>query len=278
MRIGNVDVHVICDGEFRSDGGGVFGLVPRVLWEKSIEADSLNRVPMALNCLLILSEGHRILVDTGYGAKLSPKRVEQLALNRDGGIAAGLAQHGLEPQDIDIVINTHLHSDHCGGNTVWEDGTLKPTFPNATYWVQRVEWAEALFPNERTRATYLSENLRPVEEQLRLLNGDTSVTSDVRCVVTRGHTRAHQSVVIESQGQYAIYLGEVAPLSINLERLAWIAAFDVEPLESLETKRRLRDWVWDHQAVIFLNHDTRCPVGRLCLEDGRYHVDRLALD
>ena len=278
MRVGNVDVHVIRDGEFRSDGGGVFGLVPRVLWEKFIQADSLNRVPMVLNCLLILSEGLCILVDTGYGDKLSPKRSEQLALNRGGGIVAGLAEHGLELEDIDIVINTHLHSDHSGGNSKWCDGSLKPTFPNAVYWVQRKEWAAALSPNERTRATYLSENLSPVEEQLRLLDGDTHVTSEVRCVVTRGHTRAHQSVIIESQGQHAIYMGEVAPLTISLERLAWIAAYDVEPLESLETRRRVRDWVRDHQATLFFNHDARCSVGRLCHEDERYHVEPFVLD
>lgn len=278
MRIGDVDLHIIRDGEFWSDGGGVFGLVPRVLWERFIHADALNRIPMALNCLLILSEGRRILVDTGYGDKLSAKRAEQLALSRDGGIVAGLARHGLEPGDIDIVINTHLHSDHCGGNSVWGDGVLKPAFPNATYWVQRAEWAEALSPNERTRATYLSENLRPIEEQLRLLDGDTAVTPEVRCVVTRGHTRAHQSVIIESRGQHAIYMGEVAPLTITLERLVWIAAFDVEPLESLKTKRRLRDWVLEHQAVVFFNHDMRCPVARLRREDERCIVEPLVPD
>jgi len=278
MRIGNVELHVVSDGEFWTDGGGAFGLVPRVLWEDFAQPDDLNRVPMALNCLLIVSEGRRILVDTGYGDKLSPKRAEQLALSRDGGLIAGLARLGLEPGDIEIVINTHLHADHCGGNTMGSGETLKPTFPNACYWVQRIEWAEALYPNERTRATYLAENLRPIEGQLRLLSGDTRVTPEVRCVVTRGHTRAHQSVVIESEGRHAVYLGEVAPLTVNLERLAWIASFDVEPLESLETKRRWRDWAWEHEAIIFLNHDVRCPVGRLHRENERYRVEPLAFD
>ena len=158
------------------------------------------------------------------------------------------------------------------------EGVLRPTYPNAQYWVQRIEWEEAQSPNERTRATYLSENLAPVEDRLHLLDGDTPVTSEVRCVVSRGHTRAHQSVIIESQGCRAIYMGEVAPLTIGLERLAWIAAFDVEPLESLETRRRLREWAFNNGAIVFFNHDVHCAAGRLRREGKRYHVDAVAVD
>jgi len=278
MRIGDAVVHVLSDGEFRSDGGGVFGLVPRVLWEKHVDVDAFNRVPLALNCLLIISQGRRILVDTGYGNKLSAKQIEQCGLKRDRGLVSELALQGVQPEEIDIVVNTHLHSDHCGGNTVWREGMLQPTFPNAEYWVQRAEWAEASYPNERTRATYLPENLVPIKDQLRLLNGDTWITSEVRCLVSRGHTRSHQSVTIQSRGQYAIYMGEVAPLTLGLERLVWIAAFDGEPFESLETRRKLRDWALDHDAVVFFNHDARCAIGKLRLEGGRYRVDPLPME
>jgi glyoxylase-like metal-dependent hydrolase (beta-lactamase superfamily II) len=278
MQIGNTEVHVVSDGEFRSDGGGVFGLVPRVLWERYVEVDAQHQVALALNCLLIMSQGHRILVDAGYGDKLSPQRVGRCKLKRDVGLIGGLARWGVQPEDIDVVVNTHLHADHSGWNTVIRDGVLCPTFPNAEYWVQRIEWEEAQSPNERTRATYLPENLTPIRDQLHLLDGDAAVTSEVRCVVSRGHTRAHQSVIIESQGQYAIYMGEVAPLALGLERLAWIAAFDVEPLESLETRRRLREWAYEHDAVAFFNHDVRCAAGRLRREGERYFVDVLAID
>ena len=278
MRIGDAVVHVVSDGEFRSDGGGVFGLVPRVLWVRHVQADSLHRVRLALNCLLIISEGRRILVDTGYGGKLPPERTEQCGLKRDGGVIGELARLGIRPDDIDVVVNTHLHSDHCGGNTLFRDGVLRPTYPKAEYWVQRIEWEEAQSPNERTRATYLSENLAAVEDRLHLLDGDTPVTSEVRCVVSRGHTRAHQSVIIESQGCRAIYMGEVAPLTIGLERLAWIAAFDVEPLESLETRRRLREWAFDNDAIVFFNHDVHCAAGKLRREGKRYHVDVVAVE
>lgn len=264
VQIGNVELFPVSDGSAWVDGGSMYGLVPRVLWERVTPPDALNRVPMALTCLVIRSAGKTILVDTGYGSKLSEKRRQILALEREPGLPAALATLGLAADDVDIVINTHLHSDHCGGNTTLVDGRLVPTYPQAEYWVQRIEWAEALFPNERTRATYLPENLRPIEPQLRLLDGDTRVTPEVRCVVTRGHTRAHQSVIVESEGQTAIYLGDLAPYVIHLERLAWIAANDVEPLEALETKRSLRRLALERDAIVFFEHDARVVAGRLC--------------
>jgi len=188
----------------------------------------------------------------------------------------GLARLGVAPEDVDIVLATHLHSDHMGGATVWgADGEAAPTFPRAEFWVQRLEWADARYPNERTRGTYLPENLLPLEAsgQLRLLDGDTTVTSEVRTVVTRGHTRAHQCIVLESGGQSAIYLSDLSPLALNLERLAWIPAFDVEPLETLETKRRIRDWALAHDALLIFEHDINVPLGRLRQEGTKYHVE-----
>jgi len=275
MRIGDVEVYVVSDGLFMMDGGAAFGLVPRVLWERYVQPDDLNRIPMALNCLLIRSQGKIILVDTGYGDKLSPKRIEQLSLHRNGGLIAALARHNVAPEEVNIVINTHLHADHCGGNTTIRQGVLGPTFPNAEYWIQQREWEEANNPNERTRATYLAENITPIAPQVRLLQGDTPITSEVRCVITRGHTRSHQSVIIESQGQTAIYLGEVAPFTVNLERLAWIAAFDTEPLFSLETKKRIREWAVETGALLLFNHDPDCPVGYLRRRGLRYKVHPL---
>ncbi len=263
MRIGNVELFTVCDGMAWADGGAMYGLVPRVLWERVTPPDELNRVPLLLTCLVIRSSGKTILVDTGYGSKLSEKRREILTLVREPGLPEALAPLGLTADDIDIVINTHLHMDHCGGNTTLVGGRPLPTYPRAEYWVQRLEWAEALFPNERTRATYLAENLRPIEPQLRLLDGDTRVTPEVRCVVTRGHTRAHQSVFIESAGQTAIYLGDLASYAVHLERLAWIPANDVEPLEAIETKRNLRRLALERDALLIFEHDVNTIAGRL---------------
>lgn len=278
MKLGEVELHVVSDGEFLVDGGGVFGLVPKVLWEKVVAPDELNRLPSALHCLLITSEGKRILVDTGLGPKLSPKDQALHGLRRpQGGLLEGLRRLGYAPDDIDVVVNTHLHWDHSGGNTLWRDGVTVPTFPQAEYWVQRLEWADAAYPNERTRNTYLAENLQPLQEsgQLRLLNGDTRITRHVRCWVTRGHTRAHQSVVIEFDGQTAAFLGDLASRPVQIERLGWISAFDTEPLETLETKRALREWALERHALLFFEHDLDTPMGYLHCQGEHYSVQGL---
>ncbi len=268
MQIGRAKLHLVSDGLVWLDGGGPFGLVPRTMWEKLLSPDEFNRVPLSLYCLLIRSQGKTILVDTGLGDHLSDKQRQIYGLTRpNGGLIQALARLGLSPEAIDIVINTHLHADHSGGNTTRRGGNeeLIPTFPRAEYWIQRQEWADAAFPNERTRAVYLPENFLPIKEveQLHLLNGDTQVTSEVRTVITRGHTRAHQSVVIESEGEVALYTGDLATLAVHFERLAWVTAFDVEPLETIETKRRWQRWALERNARIILPHDTQTPLARL---------------
>jgi glyoxylase-like metal-dependent hydrolase (beta-lactamase superfamily II) len=275
LRLGNASLYIVSDGLAWMDGGGHFGLVPKVLWEKVVQADELNRIHMALNCLHVVSEGKRIVVDTGFGDKLSPKERRIWSIAGENRLVGDLRRLGFAPEEIDIVINTHLHSDHCGGNTVLRDGTIVPTFPRAEYWIQRLEWADACYPNERTRATYLAENFVPLEErgQVRLLYGDTRVTSEVRCVITRGHTRSHQSVVIESGGEMAIYLGDLASWTIQMERLAWISAFDVEPLETIETKRRIRNWALEKNVLLIFEHDSRIQMGYLREEKGEYKVE-----
>jgi len=266
MLLGQVKLTIVSDGVFWLDGGAHFGIVPRVLWEPLIAPDDQHRVPIGLNCLLIESAGKRILVDTGLGDKLTAKRRHTLNLHRDKGLVGALEEIGVLAKDIDIVINTHLHADHCGGNTTFnEHGQAIPTFPRAEYWIQRLEWADARYPNERTKATYLSENLMPLEKhgQLRLLYGDTPVTDEVRCIVTRGHTRAHQSVVIQSESQTAIYLGDVAPWTENIERLAWTPGGDVEPLDTIETKRALQRWALEEELLLIFEHDPRLNAGYL---------------
>jgi glyoxylase-like metal-dependent hydrolase (beta-lactamase superfamily II) len=276
MKLGNVELYLVSDGEFLVDGGGQFGLVPKVLWSRYFTADELNRVPSALYSLLIVSEGKRILVDTGFGRKLTPKEREIQGLQRPhGDLLDALQRQGLAPADIDIVINTHLHGDHASGNTLVRNGVAVPAFPNAQYWIQRLEWADAMYPDERTRNTYHAENLLPLQEagQLRLLSGNTRVTGEVHCLVTRGHTRAHQSIMIASGGQSAGFLGDMASLAIRLERLGWMSAFDTEPLETLETKRAIRGWALESHALLFFQHDLRMPMGYLVQEGDRYRVE-----
>jgi len=277
MQFGNLTVHLVNDGYMWIDGGGCFGLVPRVLWQKVAPPDDLNRIHMTTRCLYIESEGTRILVNTGPGRKLTDKQKRNLGLERPAGaLLDGLARLDVAPQDVDIVIATHLHSDHFGGATIWgPDGEAVPTFPRAELWIQRREWADARYPNERTRDTYLPENLLPLEAsgRLRLLNGDTVVTSEVRTLVTPGHTRAHQCVILESEGQTAIYLSDLSTLAVHLERLAWMTAFDVEPLETLETKRRIREWALSADVLLIFEHDPGVSLGRLRRKGEQYWVE-----
>ncbi len=260
MRFGDITLQLPSDGVYWEDGGGLYGLVPRALWEPLMAPDELHRLPFELRCLLIQTPQQRILVDTGYGDKLSDKQRQFISLHGERRLVKSLASLGIGTQDIDLVINTHLHADHCGGNTHYEgDGRLVPTFPQAAYCVQRLELADAMFPNERTRATYLTMNFEPLAQagQLRVLSGDARLTEHVRVVVTPGHTRAHQCVIVESGGQCAIYLGDVASWPIHMERLSWVPAYDVEPLVTIETKRKLARWaVEKHVLLIFEHHPT----------------------
>ena len=276
MQVGDVVINVVSDGTWWQDAGAHFGLVPRVLWEPLVALDDRHRVRMALNCLLIRSSGRTILVDTGLGSKLSEKERRKFGVQGPYRLLEHLEELGVLPEDVDIVINTHLHSDHSGGNTILNShGRPVPTFPRAEYWIQRLEWADARYPNERTSKTYLPENLAPLEDsgQLRLLYGDTRVTPQVRCLVTPGHTRAHQSVGIESQGQTALYLGDLAPWKENIEKLSWTLAADVAPLETMESKRAVRRWAIEEDALLFLEHDPRFAAGFL-----RQYADTLKLE
>lgn len=266
MRFGNIELHMVSDGTYWEDGGGLFGLVPKVLWEQVKAPDERNRLPFQMRCLLIETSAQRILVDTGYGDKISEKERGHTSLTGERRLLRSLKAMGVEPADVDVVINTHLHRDHCGGNTTRAgDGDLVPTFPGATYYVQRLELADAMYPNERTKAAYRRENYEPLEQagQLHALWGDTRLTDEVRVVVTPGHTRAHQCVVIESGGQTAMFLGDLASWPIHMERLAWVPAYDVEPMVSIETKRRLARWAVENHVLLIFEHHPEIVAGYL---------------
>ncbi len=277
----NLEYHLVSDGLCWVDGGGAFGLVPKTIWQKLLPADDHNRVCFALNSLFIRSEGHNILVDTGYGNKLTDKIWQILGLKRPhGDLLHNLAGLGIAPADIDIVINTHLHFDHCGGNTQLNGDTPVPTFPNARYYIQRLEWADAIAPNERTRATYLPDNFLPLQEtgQLQLISGNTSITKHVRTAVTRGHTRAHQVVILEDGGDTAIFMADLATLHYHFQRLAWVTGYDVEPLESIETKRYWQQWALKRNALLIFQHDTQIPAGKLKLDGTRLKIEPVDLN
>ncbi|HEX9015430.1 MAG TPA: MBL fold metallo-hydrolase [Chloroflexota bacterium] len=275
MRIGDVGLELIEDGFARTDGGGMFGLVPKVMWEKKHPADELNRVGMRMTSLLITDGEHSIVVDTGYGSKLSSNTRTLLGIETTGLLPEKLSAHGIQPDQVDIVINTHLHADHCGGNTVKRGERVVPTFPRASYIVQRGEWEAALNANERTRATYFPDNFLPLQEagQLELVEGDNQVTPRVRCVLTPGHDSSHQSVLIESEGEKALFVADLAPYAVHIERLPWIPAFDLDPMGTIETRRRIREWAVAEHVLLIFPHDPEIGMGYLHNDSGHYWIE-----
>ncbi|MFQ5942122.1 MAG: MBL fold metallo-hydrolase [Anaerolineales bacterium] len=241
-----------------------------------MEPDERNLIPQSLTCLLVRSEGQNILIDNGLGDKLDERAIMNWGLVRPtGGIADGLQSLGMSAEDIDLVIDTHLHWDHCGGNTTLVDGEIRPAFPNASYVVQRMEWADASHPDARTRGTYFAENFEPLltAGKLRLLHGDEQITEHVRCVTTPGHTRGHQAVILETGDWTGMFVADLATFSVHMARSGWVTAFDVEPLENIRTKQRWQKWALEREAWLFFIHDPRLPVAQLREDSGRLTIE-----
>ena len=261
FTLGTLGVHILNDGLFHLDGGAAFGRVPKTLWEKVVAPDHLNRVPMALNSLLLESAGKLILIETGYGDKLTAKQQQNFGLQRpQGTLLDQLAAMGIQPAAINIVINTHLHGDHAGWNTrrPIDDhaGEPVPTFPNARYVTQRLEWEEAAHPNELTAPGYPDNNFAPLQTRgvLDLVEGDVRLTPEIRLVMTPGHTAGHQSVWVESGTAAALFTGDAVLHGSHLERINWVGAVDNLPITSVATKRRIVEEVMRRQSSIVVTH------------------------
>jgi glyoxylase-like metal-dependent hydrolase (beta-lactamase superfamily II) len=271
-KVGGLDLAIVSDGIFYQDAGVVMGVVPRSVWEP-VAGPPLERnlYPLALNSLLVRSAGKLILVDTGIGAKLSEKQRTTFFPGDYGHLLRRLKALGIRPEQIDIVVNTHLHFDHSGWNTAALHGQTLPTFPRAKYFMQRGEYEAATHPNDRTRASYLADNFLPLAEsgQLELVEGETAITADLHMVPTPGHTVDHASVVISAGGETAMFIGDIAQHGAQLDRPAWISAWDVLPLVSLQTKKTLFDRAIDEQALIISVHAEFPGAGRLTVQNGR---------
>lgn len=273
FRLGGLQLQVVSDGTLWIDGGAVFGLVPKPLWQRVVaEVNEQNEVPLALNCLLVRSGGQTILIDSGLGTKLDERR-KTFYHGDYGHLLHNLAQLGVQPADIDIVINTHLHVDHCGWNTAIVHGRAIPTFPRARYYVQRGEYEIALHPNERTSAAYMTENVMPLLEsgQLEMIEGEYQITPEIRFLPSPGHTAAHACVVITAGSERALYCGDLVHHTAQLERAAWIPAVDNFPLLSLETKKRLVEEMLRENALVIITHAPFPGAGRLIRADNRTH-------
>jgi glyoxylase-like metal-dependent hydrolase (beta-lactamase superfamily II) len=263
-QIGRWRVHALQAGGQKLDGGAMFGVVPKTLWERRIPADERNRIQLGMRCLLIEHEIGPILIDTGAGNKETDKFYEIYGMDNAGKTGAtqledALGQAGFRPEEIVMVINSHLHFDHAGGNTLKDaSGAIRPSFPNARYVMQRGEYEWATHTNERTAASYFLPNFEPLRTsgQMELIDGDREIIAGIQSVKTPGHTPHHQGLLIESNGERAFYIADLVPTTAHLP-LPWIMGYDVEPLVTLETKRRILKRAVDEDWLVVFEHDAK---------------------
>lgn len=267
MKLGQLELLALSDGSIALDGGQMFGIVPKTLWEKKLPADARNRVRLSLTCLLVRTGKHNVLIETGIGDKFSAKYADIYGIEHPTTLPAELRKHGLSVTDIDIVINTHLHFDHCGWNTRRENGKVVPTFPKARYFIQEGEWEHALQPTERDRASYVEEFFVPAEPQLERLRGDQEIEPGISVEVVPGHTRDLQCVRIASEGEEAFFISDLVPTRVHLP-YSWIMSFDLYPLDTLANRKRLLPQLAERRSLVVFPHDPEVPWARLVTREG----------
>ena len=274
FQVGGLRCHTLEGGLQRLDGGAMFGVVPRMLWQTRIEPDQRHRIPLAMRCLLVEHDDGLVLIDTALGNKEDARFLDIYGVDNQGLEGAtqledALASAGFLPRDVKWVINTHLHFDHAGGNTTMDPDLendprrhVRPTFPNATYVVQQGELEFARHTNERTRASYLPHNFEPIAaaQRWKLLNGDSEVLPGISVRLTPGHVPFHQAVLLQDRGERALFVGDLFPTTAHLP-LPWIMGYDLEPLRTLESKRSILDQAVAGGWRLVFEHDPRVAIG-----------------
>ena len=273
---GRFNLWSLHDGSLGLDGGAMFGVVPRPLWERVAPPDDRNRVLLSMRPLLVEADWGRMIIDCGAGDKMPPKEQEIYALDRSTHLDHALAAANVSADSIDTVLLTHLHFDHCGGATRRTDGRIVPRFGRARYLIRRAEWNDATHPHERNRASYLQENFVPLHEAgvVDYIDEDCDAAPGVRVVRTGGHTAHHQIVFIEGRDRTAVFAADLIPTTAHLND-AWIMGFDLFPMETLAFKKRfVRDAI-DREYLVFFEHDPVVTAGYIREKDGRRFVEQV---
>lgn len=275
-KLGDFELHAVSDGTFRLDGGAMFGIVPKPLWEAVAPPDEKNRITLSLTTLLIRTGKANVLVDTGIGGKHDRKFLEMYDVRRDRPLPEGLKALGVGPEDVDFVILSHLHFDHAGGATVRANGDVAPAFPRATYVIQEGMWAEAMEPNPRTKGSYMPEDFVPLRKagRVKFVKGEEEITPGVRVRLTGGHVKHHQVVVAESRGRKAFYWADLLPTTAHL-RPAWVMGYDLYPHEVASLKAKwLEDAVRERWVNVF-EHDPKIAMAYVTKQDKGFQVETI---
>jgi len=258
LTLGDFELTAISDGTYHLDGGVFFGVIPKLMWERRVKADEKNLVPSGLNSVLVRTGDKTVLIETGLGNKL-PRRLINF-YGQPAKLLDNLSAAGISPEDIDIVINTHLHFDHCGWNTVRQGDKVVATFPNAQYYAQEGEWQHARQQHERDAVTYLSDNYDPLvaNGRMHLLKGDQQIVPGISVQVFPGHTDNMQAVIIKSGGQTACYISDLIPTTAHID-LTWVMAFDLCPLQTIDSRKRYYAQAMPEKWLTIFTHDPNTP-------------------
>jgi methylmalonyl-CoA epimerase len=271
--VGDLELVSLSDGLIRLDGGAIFGTVPKVFWEKKAPADARNRITLAMRPLIVRG-ARTMLIDAGLGGKESPKFHDIYGVDRARSLDVTMAEAGIAPEDIDIVLASHLHFDHAGGFTYRDaGGRVRPTFPRAQYIIRRGEWEDAQRTHERNRASYLADNYLPLAEAgvLQLVDDDATIMPGVKVRRTGGHCTHHQMALIESKGKTAAFVADLIPTTAHV-RDAWIMGFDLYPMDTLAAKKQFVKEAIEKETLVFFEHDPAVAAGYIREQDGKRGV------
>lgn len=280
MKFGDVDIFLLSDGTFRLDGGAMFGVIPRVLWERHDTPDEKNRILLGLNALLVLRGEEKILIDCGIGDKFDRKFAGIYAVQREHTMLDELARHGLQPEDITHVILSHLHFDHIGWSTRRNaDGELEPTFQHAQYFCQRGNYEYGLQPDPRSRASYLQENFVPLHQHgvLKFLEGTGEVMPGIESIVTGGHTQDHAIIKIKTAGRTICFLADLVPTVSHLKTV-YVMGYDVFPAQTMQVKPRVLQQAFEEQWLLIFEHGAHVRAGYLQQVEGNWKIEPVIFD
>ncbi|MDH3892571.1 MAG: MBL fold metallo-hydrolase [candidate division Zixibacteria bacterium] len=269
MKFGQFEIQTFVEQHFKLDGGAMFGVIPKVIWQRMIPADENNLIPMVTNLFVLSAHGKKLLFDAGLGDTLSDREKKIYGTDGVSHMDKGLESLGLAVDEIDYVVLTHLHTDHAAGAVKQTDGAYVPRFPNAKYVVGRKEWKMALTPDERTSAVYVPERLTPLEDagQVDFIDKDREILPGIRAVFTGGHTAAHYALEMESEGASVFYYADIFCSAAHMG-VAYVPATDLYPLDTMDVKRNTLPRIVDQNVVMAFDHDVNAPLARV-VKDGK---------